>query len=98
MATKGEVIRALSGRMKQIFWFVATHPHGVMRKEIFDYLYEDDPDGGPESEHIIWTLVTYLNARLAPSGLIVRKEFARRHMCGYQLRRLDNGHIWMPFV
>lgn len=86
----------LSRIMQRIFWFVALRPWGVTQAEIFDHLYGDDPDGGP-FDHIISVHLNHLNKQLEQSGLCIAKLTKRNHSLPYQLRRLDNGHIWLPF-
>jgi DNA-binding response OmpR family regulator len=87
--------QGLSPIMQRIFWFVALRPWGVTKPEIFDHLYGDDPDGGP-FDHIMDVHICHLNTRLKESGLRVAKLVKRKHNMPYQLRRIDNGHIWLP--
>lgn len=87
--------RGLSRTLNRIYWFVAMRPHGVTKAEIFDYLYGDDPDGGP-FDKIIDIHICHLNSILSKSGLIICRLIKRKHGLPYQLRRLDNGHIWLP--
>jgi DNA-binding response OmpR family regulator len=79
----------------RIFWFVAANPQGVTRVEIFDMLYEEREDGGP-FDHTLSVHLRHLNRRLQVSGLVIRTDPPRAHGARYQLRRIDNTHIWLP--
>jgi hypothetical protein len=95
LVTSPAIPRALGRVHAGIFWFVAWHPEGVTRMEIFDHLYGDREDGGP-FDKCLDTHLCHLNTKLARYGLVIRKEIPRKHKLKYNLRRLDNGNIWLP--
>lgn len=90
---------SLSRLRARIFWFVGLHPQGVTKQEIFDFLYDDDPNGGPEGGicHIN-VLLTQFNKKLRLYGLRIAMEYPRRYSTPYNLRRLDNNNIWLPRI
>lgn len=89
--------RYLSPIQHRIFWFVALSPAGVTKGAIFDHLYGDDPDGGP-FDGCLYAHLTYLNQKLAAFGLKVAKRMKRVPTIPFNLRRLDNGNIWLPLA
>lgn len=88
---------SLSKIQFKIFWFVARRPQGVTRQEIFDFVYGGREDGGPYDK-VVEVHLNHINKKLAPSGLIIRRDPPRKQREKFQLRRTDNGHIWLPYV
>ena len=81
--------------MLRIFWFVAANPQGVTKIEIFDMLYSDREDGGP-FDKAIGVHLRLLNRRIQIRGLVIRTDPPKIHGGRFQLRRIDNAHIWLP--
>jgi hypothetical protein len=50
-----------------------THPDGSNIHDIVEFVYREDPDGGPLNAHkVIHVVVHNLNRRLAEHGVIIR--------------------------
>ena len=62
---------------QRLYDIVAKHPEGVRREQIADYVYAEDPNGGPESPAAIRALVWRMNVRLRPERLAVRGSKGR---------------------
>lgn len=61
----------VGGKKRQlIFDYVARHPEGVTVGQIMEYVYAEDPNGGPESSNVVavqaWHINRYLETRGAP--------------------------------
>lgn len=68
----GQVIppKLILPRVKQrIYDYVSRHPEGCDRWQIMNYVYEDDPNGGPNSTNVINVHIVQINKRLKPDGL-----------------------------
>jgi hypothetical protein len=78
-----------------IYEFVASHPEGVTREEMFQHLYGNRPSGGPASMNIMSVHLVKMNKRLAfkDRGIKSHRVGGKAH---YTLRRLSTGNIWMP--
>lgn len=64
----------LSGKRRQLLYdYVARHPAGVTTAQIMDYVWNDDPNGGPNSSDIVSSMVYQIN-----------DEFSRRDF-GFRL-------------
>jgi hypothetical protein len=54
---------------RRIYEYVTRHPEGVNRRQIFDAVYGDDPDGGPENFNVISVHAKEMNKTLAKLGV-----------------------------
>ncbi len=55
----------LSGKRRQLLYdFVARRPEGVTTAEIMDFVWNDDPNGGPNARYIVSTMVWQINREL----------------------------------
>lgn len=55
----------VGGKKRQlIFDYVGRHPEGVTVGQVMDYVYGDDPNGGPESTNIITVQAMHINRYL----------------------------------
>ena len=82
-----EVYRSIKlPRVKQrIFDIIAKRP-GIPVDLLRDYVWVDDPDGGPESKSTIYVHIVQMNKILAEQGVrVVSREF------GYYLQSIA-GH------
>lgn len=62
----------LTARERQVFQIIKrAGSAGVAGKDIFDILYQDDPDGGPDQINVISIFVGNIRRKLAPYGLRV---------------------------
>lgn len=60
-----------------IYDYVAKHPHGVTRDQIFNAVYGDDPNGGPIDMQVIAVTVHHINKALAGTGTYIRNTGGR---------------------
>lgn len=85
------------GRCRQVYDFVARHPQGVRIEEIFEHIWGNDPDGGPEGwRSLLHTTIGDVNDKLRALDLIVTRDVRGRHDTPYNLRRISTGNIWLP--
>jgi hypothetical protein len=81
-----------------IYNFVASHPEGVTRQEIFDHLYGHRPSGGPTvGLNVINVHFVRVNDVLARKDRAIVGHRSGGRM-RYTLRRLSTGNIWMPIA
>lgn len=59
---------------QRIYDCVAAHPHGINTRALADYVYANDPEGGPPyAEVSLRTLIWNMNRRyLKKHGLLIR--------------------------
>ena len=62
---------------QRLYDFVVKHPEGTTREQIADFVYGDDPNGGPDSPAAIRALVWRMNNRLKPEGIAIRGRMGR---------------------
>lgn len=70
---------------RRIFEVISACP-GITAAELTSRVYEDDPNGGPESIKCVHVHVHALNKRLAAEGLRIRGHVTD----GYRIERHDN--------
>lgn len=59
----------VGGKKRQmIFDYIARHPEGVTVHQIMDYVYAEDPNGGPKSTNIVSVQAKHINHYLEKSG------------------------------
>jgi hypothetical protein len=56
---------------------LSKHPEGLMRKDLFDFVYADDPDGGPSDMRVIPVLIKHANRELWPQGWKITTKIGR---------------------
>ena len=54
---------------KRIYSFIAKHPEGVTRDQVFERVYADDRDGGPDYPNVISVHIASMNRMLKPLGV-----------------------------
>ena len=52
--------------------YVLRHSQGVSRQQILEYVWNDDPNGGPEDSKIVHVMVCNINKQLEKQGLPLR--------------------------
>jgi hypothetical protein len=57
---------------QRIYDYVAAHPEGVARTQLFDHIYADNVNGGPLHLGTISVHINRMNPVLARHGLIIR--------------------------
>ena len=62
---------------QRLYDIVAKHPEGVRREQIADYVYAEDPNGGPDSPAAIRALIWRMNIRLKVDHLAIRGVMGR---------------------
>ena len=74
----------LSGKItRAIYEYIASHPNGVQMRQITDYVYQDDPSGGPDFADIsVSVLIRKINRTLKSYGLKIGSY--RKHS-GYKI-------------
>lgn len=66
------------GRVSQrLYDFVAKHPEGVDREQIADFVYAEDPNGGPDSEGAVKALIWRMNVNLKSKNLRIKSSMGR---------------------
>lgn len=60
----------LSKTRKRIYELVRrAGKYGIISDDLFDLVYQDDPNGGPENgKHVVSQHIYYMNRQLAPIG------------------------------
>jgi DNA-binding response OmpR family regulator len=71
---------------RRIYEYVAAHPAGVSRQQIFNHVWADDVDGGPEWMNVISVHVKGMRPVLAREGLTI--SCARGPGSTHRLERL----------
>jgi hypothetical protein len=62
---------------QRLYDFVAKRPDGATREEIADFIYADDPNGGPDSPSAIKALIWRMNNRLKSERVAIRGRMGR---------------------
>ena len=62
---------------QRLYDIVAKHPEGVRREQIADYVYGEDPNGGPDSPAAIRALIWRMNITLRAHKLKIRSSMGR---------------------
>lgn len=63
--------------------------HGILSDRLYDLLYQNDPNGGPDSRHCLSVHVWHLNCKIRPIGWEVRAESTgSKSPREYKLRKL----------
>lgn len=57
---------------QRIYDYVSTHPSGVTTAQILDYVYAEDPNGGPDSPCIRAHVYQMNKKHLRPFGVFLR--------------------------
>lgn len=68
--------------IKQKIWDAVYSWPGIGSKEIIDWIYGHDPNGGPDSDHIIHVHVSQMNKKLRKHGV----EISGTKWDGYRVR------------
>jgi len=64
----------VSGQVrKKIIEIISNHPEGLMRQQLFQLVYADDPDGGPNNENVISVHIRFINKEIEPQGWKIEK-------------------------
>jgi hypothetical protein len=59
----------ITGRKRQqLIECLRNYPNGRTVPQLMDYVYADDPDGGPEEHNIISVMVKHINSRITDYG------------------------------
>ena len=67
--------------IKQRIYDAVKRRPGITAQELRDWVWADDPNGGPESRKVLHVHVSQLNHLLAPLGIMVRSQGG-----GYRIR------------
>lgn len=59
---------------RRIYEFISKHPEGVARSQILDYVYRDDPDGGPSWPGIISVHLRIMRRVMAEMGITIHSS------------------------
>jgi hypothetical protein len=62
---------------KRIYSFIARHPEGVTRDQVFERVYADDRDGGPDYPNVISVHIFDMNRMLEPLGVRIHSTGGR---------------------
>lgn len=71
---------------QRIYDTIFRHP-GLLARELMEFIYADDPDGGPLSSKIISVHVVGINRRLASQGIAVHARHGSSD--GYKIIKLE---------
>jgi hypothetical protein len=58
---------------KKIVEIIGQHPEGLMRHQLFELVYANDPEGGPENENVISVHIRKANRQLERQGWKIEK-------------------------
>lgn len=62
----------LTPQQFKVFDYLATSKHGVSAERLFDFLYADDPDGGPlRGRKVMHVLRVNINHKLEQLGICI---------------------------
>lgn len=65
-----DAVNVLTPLQQRIFTCVRrAGTNGIASRDVFDIVYQDDANGGPENMNIISVVANQANRRLAPFGL-----------------------------
>src|SRR6516225_1673600 len=69
--------RVTGRERRRLVEILARRPHGMTRRELADWLYADDPNGGPENTFAVCQLVHQARLQLAAQGYTItwRRRF-----------------------
>lgn len=72
LARKGEAVKlsGIQARVFDVLW--RAQPERVPTKSIFERVYADDPDGGPESPNIVAVVLCRVRKMVAPLGVEIK--------------------------
>ena len=62
---------------QRIYEFVSKRPDGVGVGEIMDFVYRQDPDGGPDAMNTIAVHISKMNKELRKKGIEIRASRGR---------------------
>jgi hypothetical protein len=51
-----------------MFDYVARHPEGVDVWQVLQYVYADDPNGGPDKHNVISVMAKHINNKIQSLG------------------------------
>jgi len=64
-------LRVTGRERRRLVEILARRPHGMTRRELADWLYADDPNGGPENTFAVCQLVHQARLQLAAQGYTI---------------------------
>jgi hypothetical protein len=79
---------------RRIIEILSAHPEGLMRSHLFDLVYADDPNGGPNDMRVIPVLIKHANRELAPQGWQIKTTLGRGAL--YKLVKIDGSTKLKP--
>ena len=84
---------ALSAEQRRIVDRVRrAGPHGIHPEDLFDFIYRDDPDGGPETGiKTLHVRVMFINRKLKSIGKVIRSGWRNGGSRPYVYRDLKKG-------
>ena len=59
-------------KRQALYDFIAKHPEGVGNRQVMEYVWADDPEGGPLYCNIISVMIHTINKKLASQGHNIR--------------------------
>jgi hypothetical protein len=71
---------------------LAKRPYGLTTRELFDAVYFDDPDGGPNSLKIFSVMKRHINKQLRRHGYVIEAEMADG--ARFKIMSLLDGRRW----
>jgi hypothetical protein len=63
---------------QRIVDLIANRPDGITRGEILDFVYANDPNGGPANPNTVSVLIKHANAELAAQGFRIEPAWLGR--------------------
>jgi hypothetical protein len=79
---------------RKIIDLLSLHPEGLTRKRLFEMVYADDIDGGPDNMNVISVLVRHANRELWPQGWKIVTTIGRGAL--YKLVKTDGNPKLQP--
>lgn len=70
-------IQVRGAKPQALLDYVLKHPNGVTRQQIFNSVYSDDPDGGPEFMNIVAVMVCKINRNFEKQDVKLRIRGSR---------------------